>query len=104
MNKKEIIELTARNADVTQIIAKKVINSYLDVCAEAVKQGDGITLQGLGRFEYRYVKPRHYDFGDKQYDVDEHYKAAFKITPAIRKAVQSLPMSHFEIEGDFEEE
>ena len=107
MNKTEIVELTARDAEVTKKVARKVIQSYHKTLRAGISQGEEIVLPRVGKFTYRHVPERPYNFGDKSGIVPEHYRSVFKVSAGLKKEVNALPVSYFELEeeeGDFEEE
>lgn len=107
MRKKEIIELTAREAGTSQVKAKKVVNAYLNTIRQALEQGEDITLDHIGKFNYIFCKGRSYGFkAEEQYEVPDHYRIGFKISKKIKDSVKELPLSYFESEEfeDYEEE
>lgn len=50
MNKNELIDAIAAEAKITKIDAKKALDAYVNVTAEALKNGDKISLIGYGTF------------------------------------------------------
>jgi DNA-binding protein HU-beta len=51
MNKTQLIDAIAERSGVSKINARKSINAFIDVAAEALRNGDKITLSGFGSFE-----------------------------------------------------
>lgn len=53
MNKGELVDQIAANANVTKKDADTILTAMLDVILEAVASGDKVTLVGFGTFEAR---------------------------------------------------
>ena len=105
MNKKEIIELTAREAGVSQKVANQIVNSYLSAVRSALSQGEEVSLYRIGHFTYKYVPERPYDINGHSGVVPEHYRLAFRTSDPLRKEVMSIPVTYFtEGEEIFEDE
>lgn len=50
MNKAELINAMAGNADMTKADAAKALNAFLEVVMGALKRGEKVTLVGFGTF------------------------------------------------------
>lgn len=50
MNKAELINAMAGNADITKADAAKALNAFLEVVTGALKRGEKVTLVGFGTF------------------------------------------------------
>ena len=50
MNKSELIEHIARQAEITKAQAKKAVDSYHDVVASQLKAGNKVDIPGFGSF------------------------------------------------------
>lgn len=50
MNKTELIEQVAQQADISKAAAGKAVNAFTDAVTEALKKGDSVTLIGFGTF------------------------------------------------------
>ncbi|HIZ91006.1 MAG TPA: HU family DNA-binding protein [Candidatus Bacteroides merdavium] len=50
MNKAELINAMAGNADMTKADAAKALNAFLEVVTDALKRGEKVTLVGFGTF------------------------------------------------------
>ena len=50
MNKAELVSVIAEKAGLTKVDAKKALEAFMDASAEALKQGDRISLVGFGTF------------------------------------------------------
>ncbi|MBG0763060.1 HU family DNA-binding protein [Acholeplasma laidlawii] len=53
MNKTELVVLVADKAEVTQVIAEKVVNSFVDVVTETLSKEEKVVVTGFGTFEVR---------------------------------------------------
>ncbi len=51
MNKTELIEAIAKDADLSKAAAAKALNAVTDTIANALKQDDSVTLIGFGTFK-----------------------------------------------------
>jgi len=51
MTKADLIASVATDAGIKKSVAEKVLNSFMDSIAKALKQGDKITLTGFGTFQ-----------------------------------------------------
>ena len=56
MNKTELVNAVAKQANLTQDQAKAAVNATLDSIADAIKSEDKVTLLGFGTFS---VSERH---------------------------------------------
>lgn len=50
MNKKQLVEYIAENADISKGDASKALDATLDAVSETLKKGDKVTLVGFGTF------------------------------------------------------
>lgn len=50
MNKSELIDAIATEADITKAAAKRALDSFLNNVTKALKKGDKVTLVGFGTF------------------------------------------------------
>lgn len=50
MNKAELIEAIASEANMTKADAKKALDAFIDTTSKALKKGDRISLVGFGSF------------------------------------------------------
>ncbi len=53
MNKSELIDVVASNADVTKAGAGQAVEATLDAIADALQSGDTVALVGFGTFSVR---------------------------------------------------
>ena len=50
MNKTELIEIVAKEADITKVAAEKALAATIGAITKAVAKGDAVTLVGFGTF------------------------------------------------------
>jgi DNA-binding protein HU-beta len=50
MNKAELIDAIAENADLTKVDSKKALDAFIKAVSTALKKGDKIALVGFGSF------------------------------------------------------
>lgn len=48
MNKTELIDVIAKEADITKVAAKKALESFLECVSSTLKKGDKVSLVGFG--------------------------------------------------------
>ncbi len=51
MNKSELIEATAKTADISKAAADRALSAMIDAVVKAVSKGDTVTLVGFGTFK-----------------------------------------------------
>lgn len=51
MNKSELIEATAKAADLSKAAAERAVSAIIDAVVKAVSKGDSVTLVGFGSFK-----------------------------------------------------
>ncbi len=51
MNKTQLIDAVAERSGLTKANAKKSIDAFIDVAADALRTGNKITISGFGSFE-----------------------------------------------------
>ncbi|MGZ3687074.1 MAG: HU family DNA-binding protein [Bdellovibrionota bacterium] len=58
MNKTQLVDLVAKNAQLTKTSVEDVLNHALDLIKKSVKKGDDVTLVGFGTFTKAKRKAR----------------------------------------------
>jgi DNA-binding protein HU-beta len=51
MNKSELIEATAKAADISKAAAERALSAMIDAVVKSVSKGDNVTLVGFGTFK-----------------------------------------------------
>lgn len=83
MNKLELIDATASNSDLAKIDAKKVIEAFVDVVSENLKNNERIALVGFGSFSILDRKTR----------IGRNPQTGKEITIKAKKVVKFKPGS-----------
>ena len=76
MTKKELVEIVAKKANLTNKAARDAIQTALNTIRDAMKRGEKVVLTGFGTFSIR----------SRQQRVGRNPKTGDKITLAARKA------------------
>ncbi|MBA1306001.1 HU family DNA-binding protein [Stutzerimonas stutzeri] len=50
MNKSELVNAIAKNADIPETVARRVLDSTIEVISDTLSRGDSIALVGFGTF------------------------------------------------------
>jgi DNA-binding protein HU-beta len=58
MNKSELIEAIAKQADLSKTAAAKAVNAYHEIVAKAIGEGDSVGVLGFGTFSAAERKAR----------------------------------------------
>jgi len=51
MNKTELVEIAAKEADISKVAAEKALSGAMAAIVKAVAKGDSVTLVGFGTFK-----------------------------------------------------
>ncbi len=89
MKRKVLVERIARNTQQSPLFVQKVLREFVKVLAEALKNGEVITISGLGQFKAKLTKPkigRNPKTGEVV-PIPERKKISFRPTDWIRKYV-----------------
>ena len=91
MNKSELVEAVADNADLTRAAAARAVDAVLSNVTTALKQGDQVTLVGFGTFEVRSRKARtgRNPQTGEEITIKASNSPAFKAGKALKDAVNS---------------
>lgn len=60
MNRSTLISKIARQTRLSQAHTEEVVNAFVDIIIECLKNGEKVTISGLGRFEMRERKSKSY--------------------------------------------
>jgi DNA-binding protein HU-beta len=89
MNKTELIEAVADNADISKADAGRAVDAVIASITKALKKGDAVTLVGFGTFQVRERAARtgrNPKTGDA-IKIDASKNPAFKAGKALKDAV-----------------
>ena len=76
MTKKELIEIVAKKANLTNKAARDAVQTMLNTIRDSMKRGEKVVLTGFGTFSIR----------SRQQRIGRNPKTGDKITLAARKA------------------
>ena len=85
MTKKDIVELVAKKANLTNKAARESIQSFLNAIRDSLKRGEKVVITGFGTFSVRSRAAR----------IGRNPKTGEKITLAARKAPGFSPGKTF---------
>ena len=89
MNKSDLIDAVAGDADVSKAEAARVVDAVIDSITRALKKGDTVTLVGFGTFQVRERAARsgRNPKTGETIKIDASKNPAFKAGKAIKDAV-----------------
>lgn len=58
MNKTQLVEAIALDANITKVDARKAVDALIRVTVQALREGERVTLTGLGRPSPYNTRPR----------------------------------------------
>mgnify|MGYP000424917216 CR=1 FL=1 len=89
MKRKEFVKKIAENSQQSPLIVQKILREFVKVLAEALKNGEKITISGLGQFKVKPTKPklaRNPKTGEPV-QLPERKKISFRPTDWIRNYI-----------------
>ena len=89
MNKSDLIDAVAGDADVSKAEAARVVDAVIDSITRALKNGDTVTLVGFGTFQVRERAARsgRNPKTGETIKIDASKNPAFKAGKALKDAV-----------------
>ena len=89
MNKSDLIDAVAGDADVRKAEAARVVDAVIDSITRALKKGDTVTLVGFGTFQVRERAARsgRNPKTGETIKIDASKNPAFKAGKALKDAV-----------------
>ena len=89
MNKSDLIDAVAGDADVSKAEAARVVDAVIDSITRALKKGDTVTLEGIGTFQVRERAARsgRNPKTGETIKIDASKNPAFKAGKALKDAV-----------------
>jgi len=89
MNKSELVDAVAENADLSKAAAGRAVDAMVDVISDTLRKGDQVTLVGFGTFLTRQREAR--EGRNPRTNEKIHIKASrvpsFKAGKALKDAV-----------------
>ena len=91
MNKAELITKVSEKANVTQKVAKVIVDTLFDGMMESLEKGERIEIRGFGSFGLNYRPPRtgRNPKSGERVKVPEKYVPHFKAGKELRERVDS---------------
>ncbi len=89
MKRKEFVKKIAQSAQQSPIVVQKILREFVKVLAEALKNGEKITISGLGQFKVKPTKAklaRNPKTGEPV-QLPERKKISFRPTDWIRNYI-----------------
>jgi DNA-binding protein HU-beta len=89
VHKRQLIAEVARRTSLTQAQVREALDGILEFVAEAMAEGNAVTLVGFGRFEACKHRPRVVHGRDgRTYRVERRLVPVFRPYPSLRQQVQ----------------
>jgi len=86
VGKSDLVRIMAKDAGITQIEAKKALESFQETTVNAVLKHDSkITLAGFGTMKKSTTKARKAKIGNKTYNLPESSRIHFKMSATLKK-------------------
>ena len=73
MNKADLVEKVARDANITKKAATRAVDSMIDGISYSLQKGKRVTLVGFGSFEVRRRAPRRASIGNSYRSVSNRH-------------------------------
>lgn len=91
MKRKVLIEKIAAKTGEKTLVVQKILREFVKVLAEALKNGETITISGLGQFKAKLTKPKigRNPKTKEVVQIPERKKVSFRPTDWIRKYINS---------------
>lgn len=89
MNKTELINAVAQEAEVTKKDAEKTVKAVIDVISAALEKGEKVQIIGFGTFEVRHRKARegHNPSSGNVIQIPASKTPAFKVSKQLKERV-----------------
>jgi DNA-binding protein HU-beta len=89
VNKSQLIDKIAENADISKAAAGRVLDSYIGAVTDALAQGDTVALVGFGTFSVRERAARtgRNPQTGKEIEISAAKVPSFKAGKALKDAV-----------------
>ena len=89
MNKTQLIDVVAKNAEIKKGAAEAAVNAVLDAISAALVDGDKVQLIGFGTFEVkeRAAREGHNPSTGEKIAIPASKNAAFSASKALKEAL-----------------
>lgn len=91
MTKADIVDRIAEGTGLTKIETKAVVDGFMTVVSQALKDGERIELRGFGSFDVQHRAPRmaRNPQTNEPIRVDERYVPVFNVSAQLQEAVDA---------------
>jgi DNA-binding protein HU-beta len=89
MNKTQLIDVVAKNADMKKKEAEAAVNAVLEAITSALADGDKVQLIGFGTFDVkeRAAREGYNPFTKEKKDIPASKRASFSASKALKDAI-----------------
>jgi DNA-binding protein HU-beta len=90
VNKRQLIGIASRRSSLTQEQTRRALEAILEVIADALEEGDHVTISGFGRFDVqRYTGRKLHSFdGEGYYQAEDRRVPVFRSSKLLRKKLR----------------
>lgn len=90
MTKTDLVKAVATKAEVSQKVAKEVIDAFADVVTDSVVAGEDVVIQGFVSFKVKTLKAKDgvVPGTEKEYHADERKTVKAYVAKNIKDAVR----------------
>ncbi len=101
MTKADIVDRIATGTGLTKVDTEAVVDGFMHVVIEAMKDGKNIEIRGFGSFKVKKRKGRvaRNPRTGEQVLVDEHWVPLFKVSKEVKQAVNENLSKTTQISG-----
>lgn len=91
MTKADIVDRVAEGTGLTKIETKAVVDGFMTVVSQALKEGERIELRGFGSFDVQHRAPRmaRNPQTNEPIRVDERYVPVFNVSSQLQDEVDA---------------
>ncbi len=101
MNKSELVDAVAENADISKAVATRAVDGVIDVITSTLKSGDQVNLIGFGTFltRDRAARSGRNPRTGETIQINAAKTPAFKAGKALKDAVNLRPLDSLDSMG-----
>lgn len=90
MNKSELVDFIAEDAEVTKVVAARMVNSFVAAVTKVLSDGNQVVIPGFGTFltGHRAARTGRNPQTGKQIEIKASRVAKFKAGKSLKEAVQ----------------
>ena len=101
MTKADIVDRIATGTGLTKVDTEAVVDGFMHVVIEAMKDGKNIEIRGFGSFKVKKRKGRvaRNPRTGEQVMADEHWVPLFKVSKEVKQAVNEILSKTAQVSG-----